>query len=58
MELTQSATPVLDACREDGLLVLTAGEKVLRLAPPLIVEERDCDRALDVIEKAFDRTRA
>ncbi|HEY7650181.1 MAG TPA: acetylornithine transaminase [Methylomirabilota bacterium] len=58
MELTQSATPVLDACREDGLLVLTAGEKVLRLAPPLIVEERDCDRALDVIEKAFDRARA
>jgi acetylornithine/succinyldiaminopimelate/putrescine aminotransferase len=58
IELTQSATPVLDACREAGLLVLTAGEKVLRLAPPLIVEERDCDRALDIIEKAFDRAGA
>ena len=55
IELTQSATPVLDACREGGVLVLTAGEKVLRLAPPLIVEERECDRALAVIERALDR---
>jgi 4-aminobutyrate aminotransferase-like enzyme len=28
---------------------------VLRLAPPLIVEERECDRALAVIERALDR---
>jgi acetylornithine aminotransferase/acetylornithine/N-succinyldiaminopimelate aminotransferase len=55
VELTQPAGPVVDACREAGLLVLTAGEKVLRLAPPLIVDERDCDRALAVIEDALAR---
>ena len=33
IELTRAAGPVVDACREAGLLVLTAGEKVLRLAP-------------------------
>jgi acetylornithine aminotransferase/acetylornithine/N-succinyldiaminopimelate aminotransferase len=55
VELTRPVAPVVDACREAGLLVLSAGEKVLRLAPPLIVEERDCDRALAVIEDALAR---
>jgi acetylornithine/N-succinyldiaminopimelate aminotransferase len=46
---------VVDACREAGLLVLSAGERVLRLAPPLIAEERDCDRALAIIATALGR---
>jgi predicted acetylornithine/succinylornithine family transaminase len=56
MELTRAAAPVMDACREAGVLVLTAGEKVLRLAPPLIVGERDADRALGVIAEALAGT--
>jgi acetylornithine/N-succinyldiaminopimelate aminotransferase len=55
VELTGPAAPVVEACREAGVLVLTAGEKVLRLAPPLLVEERDCDRALAVIESGLAR---
>ena len=42
-----------DACREAGLLVLTAGEKVVRLAPPLIVESADCKRALEILGGAL-----
>jgi predicted acetylornithine/succinylornithine family transaminase len=53
VELTVAAGPLVDACREAGVLVLSAGEKVLRLAPPLIVTEKDCDRALDVISAAL-----
>jgi acetylornithine aminotransferase len=53
IELTRPAGPVMDACREAGLLVLTAGEKVLRLAPPLIVESSDCKRALDILGTAL-----
>ena len=56
MELSRAAAPVMDACREAGLLVLTAGEKVLRLAPPLIVEERDGEQALAIIERALAGT--
>src|SRR5881296_3235872 len=52
-ELSAPAGPVVDACREAGLLVLSAGERVLRLTPPLIVEERDCDRALAIIGTAL-----
>ncbi|MBI1846398.1 MAG: aspartate aminotransferase family protein [Candidatus Rokubacteria bacterium] len=53
IELTTPAAPVVDACREGGLLVLSAGDKVLRLAPPLIVDEKDCERALGVIDGAL-----
>ena len=54
-ELERPVGPVVDACREAGLLVLSAGERVLRLTPPLIVEERDCDRALAIIGTAIGR---
>jgi acetylornithine aminotransferase len=53
VELTQPVTPLVDACREAGLLVLSAGEKVLRLTPPLIVGEAECDRALEIIDRVL-----
>ena len=53
IELTKPAAPVMDACREAGLLVLTAGERVVRLAPPLIVESADCKRALEILGGAL-----
>jgi acetylornithine/N-succinyldiaminopimelate aminotransferase len=53
VELTQAVGPLVDACREAGLLVLSAGEKVLRLTPPLIVGEAECDRALEIIDRVL-----
>lgn len=55
IELARPAGPVMDACREAGLLVLTAGEKVLRLAPPLVVEPAECRRALDILGAVLGR---
>ena len=56
--LGRAVGPIVDACRDAGLLVLSAGEQVLRLAPPLIVEERDCDRALGIIDGALGKPAA
>jgi acetylornithine/N-succinyldiaminopimelate aminotransferase len=56
--LSRPVGPIVDACREAGLLVLSAGEQVLRLAPPLIVEERECDRALAIIDGALGKSAA
>ena len=56
--LTKPVAPIVDACREAGLLVLSAGEQVLRVAPPLIVEERECDQALGVIDGALGKVAA
>src|SRR6266581_3505241 len=58
VELSQPVAPIVDACREAGLLVLSAGEKVLRLAPPLIVDSRDCARALEIVATCLDRLAA
>jgi acetylornithine/succinyldiaminopimelate/putrescine aminotransferase len=55
VELTRAAAPVLDACREAGLLLLSAGEKVVRLAPPLNVESADCSRALALLGDALGK---
>ena len=55
VELTQPAAPVVARCREQGVLVITAGEKVLRLAPPLVIEPADLREGLAVIEAAISK---
>ena len=49
IELDRPAGPIVGACRDAGLLILTAGDTVLRLTPPLIVEEANVDRAIDIL---------
>jgi predicted acetylornithine/succinylornithine family transaminase len=44
------ASDVVEAAREQGLLVLTAGERVVRLAPPLTASEDEIDEALAVLD--------
>ncbi|CAN5332107.1 aspartate aminotransferase family protein [soil metagenome] len=43
------AAEVVEACRERGLLALTAGDDVVRLAPPLTSEAGDVEEALSVL---------
>ncbi|KAF2323084.1 hypothetical protein GH714_033377 [Hevea brasiliensis] len=50
IELYVSASPLVDACRNSGLLILTAGEgNVVRLVPPLIISEQELERAADIL---------
>ena len=51
--LDRDAGPVVDACRERGLLVVTAGSDVLRLLPPLVVTADEVDEALGVIAESL-----
>ena len=57
MDLDRPAGSVVDACRDRGLLVLTAGEKILRMTPPLIVDEHDADRAVAIVGDALRQTK-
>jgi predicted acetylornithine/succinylornithine family transaminase len=52
--LDRPASDVVDACRRLGLLVLTAGPDVLRLAPPLNVAHGEIEEALSAIEQALE----
>jgi acetylornithine/N-succinyldiaminopimelate aminotransferase len=46
------------ALREQGLLVVAAGEEVLRLVPPLVVTQSDCLEAVSMIRRAAEALRA
>jgi acetylornithine/N-succinyldiaminopimelate aminotransferase len=48
-ETATPASDVVEAARREGLLVLTAGEQVVRLAPPLTVSEGEVAAALAVL---------
>jgi acetylornithine/N-succinyldiaminopimelate aminotransferase len=48
-ELDRPAGEVVDACRAEGLIVLSAGETVLRLAPPLTVSAGEVEQALRIL---------
>jgi acetylornithine/N-succinyldiaminopimelate aminotransferase len=50
-------TEVQQAALAEGLLVLTAGENVLRFAPPLIVSESEVAEALGMLHRAARRAR-
>ncbi|MDJ0920450.1 MAG: aspartate aminotransferase family protein [Henriciella sp.] len=45
--------PVQNACRDKGLLVGVAGNNVLRLAPPLIIEDSDVREAVNIMDAAL-----
>jgi predicted acetylornithine/succinylornithine family transaminase len=53
LELYRMASEVVDECRERGLIVLSAGETVLRLAPPLTVTEVEVDLALSILQEVL-----
>lgn len=49
LALAFSPAAVIDGCRERGVLVISAGGNVLRLAPPLIISAEEIDLGLAVI---------
>jgi len=49
---------VIDALRDAGLLTVGAGENVIRLLPPLIVEEPQIDEAIAILDTVAKGWRA
>jgi acetylornithine/N-succinyldiaminopimelate aminotransferase len=46
-------TDVATAARAEGLLLVTAGDNVVRLLPPLIVGDAEVDEAMERLDKAL-----
>ena len=53
LELAAPAKPIVDRCLQLGLLILTAGDQVLRFVPPLIIGEAEVDEALGILDQAL-----
>ncbi len=54
-EPAKEAAQVRRLCREAGVLVGVGGQSgnVIRIQPPLVIDDADLDRAIDVLDEAF-----
>ena len=53
MELTLPALDVEKKCMDKGMLVVGAGEKVVRFVPPLIIEKAHVDEAITILKSVL-----
>ena len=54
VELKGPVNPIIAAARDKGLMLINAGENVLRLAPPLIISREQIDTAVAIIEECLN----
>ncbi|HYL70832.1 MAG TPA: aminotransferase class III-fold pyridoxal phosphate-dependent enzyme [Candidatus Dormibacteraeota bacterium] len=57
IELTQNAAGVLLALQERGILAIPGNNNVIRLMPPLVLERRQADEAVETIAAAVRAAR-
>ena len=53
VEMKTPVAPLIAASRDKGLLVISAGDNVLRLAPPLIAGRAEIDEAIGIISSCL-----
>jgi acetylornithine/N-succinyldiaminopimelate aminotransferase len=58
MKCVVPVAQVQAACVAEGLAAITAGDNVLRLAPPLVVTDSDIDQAVDMLRAAATKVAA
>lgn len=49
-----NAVDVKHKCFDRKLLITAIGDKVIRMVPPLIITEKDCDKAFEIIREAVE----
>ena len=45
----------MEAAKQEGLLLVTAGAQVVRFLPPLIITEKEIDEMTEKLERALVR---
>jgi 4-aminobutyrate aminotransferase len=51
----EERSKIIRACFEKGLLILGAGENVIRFSPPLIITRKQTDTALTIFEEVLKK---
>ncbi len=54
MEMTVEAAPIVNACLDKGLLIISAGERILRFIPALVVTRAEVDEMMGILEGVLD----
>jgi acetylornithine/N-succinyldiaminopimelate aminotransferase len=55
MKLSEDGTQVVQKCMENGFLINCIQEKILRFAPPLIIEKTEIDALISCLDKILGR---
>jgi acetylornithine/N-succinyldiaminopimelate aminotransferase len=58
LKCVNAPAAVQAACTAEGLMTITAGDNVLRLAPPLVVTDSDIDQAMAMLRRAATKVAA
>jgi len=53
VEFTREVKPLVDLCLQKGLLLISAGPRVLRFLPPYTITGEELDAALDILKTAL-----
>jgi len=56
VELNREASSVVNQCLKKGLLINATGENILRFVPPLIIDEKDVDQAIGILDEVMEHT--
>ena len=54
IELNIPAAPVVTALRQNGLLTVPAGNNIIRLLPPLNINDDECQLSIDIITEVLE----
>ena len=53
IEIKQSASEVEKIAAQKGLLILTAGEHVVRLLPPLVITMDEINKGIEILKQCL-----
>ncbi|EGC22506.1 acetylornithine transaminase [Streptococcus sanguinis] len=53
IETSASLSKIVEAARQKGLIILTAGENVIRLLPPLTINREEIQQGIAVLKEVF-----
>ena len=53
IETSASLSRIVEAARQKGLIILTAGENVIRLLPPLTISREEIQQGITVLKEVF-----
>ena len=55
IETSASLSKIVEAARQKGLIILTAGENVIRLLPPLTISREEIQQGITVLKEVFSQ---
>ena len=51
--MNKPVSELIKNCQDNGVIVLSAGDNVLRLLPPLNISKNDINKGLNIIENCL-----